>query len=63
MIEESIAAIFGALLILEGLLVAIMPKQTLKLAKKLLKDQKKLWTIGIIEAIVGIAIMFLVLYY
>ena len=63
MIEEVIAAIFAALLILEGLLVAIMPKQTLKLVKKFLKNQKKLWTIGIIEAIIGVVLLFLVLYY
>ena len=61
MIEEVIAIIFGALLILEGVLIAIIPKQSLRIVKKLLKKQNKLRAIGITEAIIGIIILLTVL--
>jgi uncharacterized protein YjeT (DUF2065 family) len=63
MIWQAIVIVFAALLLLEGLLILALPKQTLRLVKKLLKKEDQLKFIGIIEALVGLILLVLVLIY
>ncbi|MFH1290100.1 MAG: DUF2065 domain-containing protein [Nanoarchaeota archaeon] len=63
MIWETIVIIIAALLLLEGMLVLTIPKQTTKLIKKLIKKEKQFKFLGMIEALIGLILLILVLVY
>jgi len=60
---ETIVIIIAALLLLEGMIVLTVPKQTTKLIRKLIKKEKQFKFLGMIEALIGLILLILVLTY
>ncbi|MBU0907522.1 MAG: DUF2065 family protein [Nanoarchaeota archaeon] len=64
MLWQQIILIFlASLLLLEGMLILTLPKQTIKAIKKLMKKESQLKFIGMIEALIGLILLILVLVY
>ncbi|MBU0466129.1 MAG: DUF2065 family protein [Nanoarchaeota archaeon] len=63
MLWETIGIIIAALLLLEGMLILTIPKQTTKLIKMMIKKEKQFKFVGMIEALIGLILLILVLVY
>ncbi len=63
MFWETIVIIFAAILLLEGMLILILPRQTAKFVKKLIKKESQFKLIGMIEALIGLIFLILLIVY
>ncbi len=60
LIIEIILATIGVVMLVEGLIVALFPKETIKTLNQLFKSKQKVVKIGLIEMIIALAILLLV---
>jgi len=49
----------AVLMVIEGLIISIFPKQVKKAIKQIFKNQKQIVKIGLIEVIIGLLILFI----
>jgi len=63
MLWEITTIFFATILLLEGLLILALPKQTAKSIKKLIKKETQFKLIGMIEALIGLILFILVIVY
>lgn len=59
-ITEIILATLSIAMILEGLIIAIFPKQTAKEIKKIFKNKENAVKIGLMEIILALIILFII---
>jgi len=63
MFWQTVIIIFAAVLLLEGMLILTLPKQTTKAIKKLIKKENQFKFVGMVEALIGLILLILVLVY
>ena len=62
MIANIILAVSAVLIIVEGLLIFFFTASTIKIIKKLTKDNTKLKFLGLVEAVIGILLLLAAIY-
>ena len=56
---QIVLGTLAVLMVIEGLIISIFPKQIKKAIKQIFKNKKQIVKIGLIEAIIGLLILFI----